>query len=112
MNIERGTIYLADLNPTIGSEIAKIRPVVVVSNDENNRYSDIVTVLPITSSTHKIYPFEVFVPKGIAELPKDSKIKANQIRSIDKSRIKKTLGTLPPMIMKDVGRAIKIHLEY
>lgn len=86
MNIKRGKIYIANLDPTIGGEIRKTRPVLVVSNDINNKYNLTVSVLPITSNTDKIFPFEVFLPKGTGNLPKDSKIKADQIRTIDKSR--------------------------
>jgi mRNA-degrading endonuclease toxin of MazEF toxin-antitoxin module len=74
MNIRRGETHLAALDPVIGKELAKTRPVVVVSNDINNEYSGTVTVLPITSaSLEKVYPFEVFLPKGSGRLPKDSK---------------------------------------
>ncbi len=62
--ILKGEIYLADLNPTVGSEISKTRPVLVVSNNINNEYAATVTILPITSTTKKIYPFEIFLPKG------------------------------------------------
>ena len=92
MNIRKGEIYIASLDPTIGGEIKKTRPVVIVSNDINNKYSKTITVLPITSNTKRIYPFEVYVDKGIGNLPKDSKLKADQIRTIDKSRITKLIG--------------------
>jgi mRNA interferase MazF len=95
MNIKRGNIYLANLDPSIGNEINKTRPVVVISNDINNQYGNTITVLPITSNTSKIYPFEVFIEKGTANLPKDSKIKADQIRTIDKTRLIKEIGSFP-----------------
>jgi len=78
MKIVRGGVYLVDLSPVIGSEIGKKRPAVVVSNDINNACADTVTVLPITSNVERIYPFEVFVPKGKGGLEKDSKVKVNQ----------------------------------
>jgi len=91
MIIKRGDIYLAAL----GHEISKTRPVLVISNDKNNTFSGTVTVLPITSkSLEKIYPFEVGIEKGKGNLPKDSKIKADQIRTLDKRRLIKTIGTL------------------
>ncbi len=62
--MKRGDIYWADLNPVIGSEISKIRPVVIISNDINNEFADVVTILPITTTTQKIYPFEVILENG------------------------------------------------
>lgn len=112
MNIKRGGIYLTNLDPTVGSEISKTRPVIVVSNDKNNKYSGTVTILPITSqSLEKIYPFEVFLKKGTGNLPKDSKVKANQIRTLDKSRIVTYIGDLGDEQLEQIGQAIKIHLS-
>ncbi len=74
MIIKRGFIYLAALDPVVGNEIAKTRPVAVISNDKNNEFSGTVTVLPITSKNiRKIYPFEVLLGKGTGNLPKNSK---------------------------------------
>ena len=113
MNIKRGGVYLASLNPTIGREIAKTRPVVVISNDKNNAFSGTVTVLPITSqSAKKTYPFEVALPKGSANLPKKSKIKADQIRTVDKRRLIKSIGTLTSEEMLLAENAVKIHLDF
>ncbi|MGA1847229.1 type II toxin-antitoxin system PemK/MazF family toxin [Deferribacter abyssi] len=112
IDIKRGYVYLVNLNPTKGAEINKIRPAVIVSNDINNQYADTVTIVPITSgNVQKIYPFEVKIPKGIANLDKDSKAKANQIRTIDKSRIVKEIGKLPDDITKKIEYAISVHLD-
>ena len=112
MIIKRGGLYLAALDPTIGHEISKTRPVLVISNDKNNSFSGTVTVLPITSkSIEKVYPFEVGVQKGKGNLPKDSKIKSDQIRTLDKKRLIKTIGMLSDEDMILVGKAVKIHLE-
>ena len=94
MNIKRGEIWLANLDPSIGNEIKKTRPVVVVSNDVNNAHNNVVSVLPITSNVSKVFSFEVFLEKGRAGLPKDSKAKADQIRTLDKSRFTKNVGLL------------------
>lgn len=111
MSIKRGEIYLAALDPVVGKKISKTRPVVVVSNDANNRFSATVTVLPITSKKlDKVYPFEVYLPTGSANLPKDSKVKADQIRILDKSRIVSTIGLLGDADLKSVEKAIRIHL--
>ena len=112
MTIRRGDVYLAGLDPVIGKEIAKTRPVVVVSNDLNNEFSGTVTVLPITSgSLEKIYPFEALLPRGTANLPKDSKVKANQIRTLDRSRLVKFIGELPKDIMAGIDKAMMLHLS-
>jgi mRNA interferase MazF len=111
MNIRRGEIYLAALDPVIGREIAKVRPVVVVSNDKNNEFSGTVTILPLTSqNTLTVYPFEVFLAGGKENLPKDSKIKADQIRTLDKSRIIKNIGALDKNDMGAIDKAVRIHL--
>ena len=112
MNIRRGGIYVASLDPVLGREISKTRPVVVVSNDKNNEFSGTVTILPLTSGNlEKIYPFEVLLPKGMANLPKDSKVKADQIRSVDRRRIVKHVGNLGKAEMKKIDDAMRIHLE-
>jgi len=111
MNIKRGEIYLAALDPVIGREIAKTRPVVVVSNDKNNEFSGTVTILPLTSKNPQtVYPFEIFLSRGSANLPKDSKIKADQIRTLDKSRMIKNIGILDKKDLDALDKAIKIHL--
>lgn len=111
MNIKRGEIYLANLDPVIGREISKMRPVVVISNDKNNEFSGTVTILPITSKNiKKIYPFEVLLAKGTGNLPKDSKIKADQIRTLDKNRLVKFIGTLEKREIDQIEKAIEIHL--
>jgi mRNA interferase MazF len=112
MNIKRGEIFLAALGPVLGKEISKTRPVVIVSNDKNNEFSGTVTILPITSKNiEKIYFFEVFLPRGSGNLPKDSKVKADQIRTIDKSRIITPIGKLSKGEIEEIEKAIKIHLD-
>ena len=111
MIIKRGAIYLAALDPVVGNEIAKTRPVAVISNDKNNEFSGTITILPLTSKNlRKIYPFEVFFGKGTGNLPKNSKIKADQIRTLDKSRLVKHIGELGKTEIAAIEKAIKIHL--
>ena len=111
MPISRGDIYLAALDPVVGSEISKTRPVLVVSNNINNKYAGTVTVLPITSKKlKKTYPFELLLPKGTGNLPKDSKVKADQIRTLDKTRLVKHIGKLKSEYLNLLNEAIKIHL--
>jgi len=111
MNIKRGDICIAVLDPVMGKEMSKTRPVVVVSNDKNNEFSGTVTILPITSQNlGKIYPFEVFFSKGKGNLPKDSKVKADQIRTIDKIRLRAHWGKFKKNEMEEIEKALKIHL--
>ena len=111
MNIKRGEVYIAALGPVIGREISKARPTLIVSNDRNNDFSGTVTVLPITSANlKKIYPFEVFLPKGSGGLPKNSKVKADQIRTLDKGRLAKRVGKLEREEITEIEKAMNIHL--
>lgn len=111
MKISRGDIFLANLNPTVGSEIQKTRPVIVVSNDVGNTYANTITIVPITSQKlEKVYPFEVLFGNHFAGLSKKSKALANQIRTIDKSRLIKRLGSLNLAEIHALNTAIKHHL--
>src|SRR5919199_1023806 len=85
--MKRGEIYYANLSPTVGSEIDKRRPVLIVSNDTNNRAATTVTILPITSNVSRVYPFEVLLNPDDSGLPKPSKVQAQQVRTISKQRI-------------------------
>lgn len=109
--MKRGEIYYANLNPAVGSEIAKRRPVLIVSNDVNNRAASTVTILPVTSNVSRIYPFEVFLSPSDSGLPKPSKIQAQQIRTISKQRINgDVIGLLNSELMQLVDAALKLHL--
>lgn len=99
----RWKIFLAELNPVRGSEQGKTRPVIVISNEEMNNILPVLNVLPITSKkeSRKVYINEVFLPKGIANIDRDSIVLTYQIRTIDKSRLIKEIGTLEDEIIKD-----------
>ncbi len=107
---ERGQIWFVSLDPVVGHEMGKKRPALVVSNDRNNLFADTITVLPITSKTEKVYPFEVFLSKEETNLPKDSKVKCNQIRTVDKKRLANFVGSLSSERLKDIEQALLIHL--
>jgi mRNA interferase MazF len=110
--MKRGEIYYADLDPAVGSEAAKRRPVLIVSRDANNRAANTVTIIPITSNIDRIYPFEVLLLATDTGLPKDSKAQAQQIRTIAKVRLLgKSLGTVNAELMSVVVSAIKLHLS-
>ncbi|WP_430688091.1 type II toxin-antitoxin system PemK/MazF family toxin [Leptolyngbya sp. AN03gr2] len=110
--MRRGEIYYANLNPTIGSETAKRRPVLIVSSNANNRAADTVTVLPITSNVQRVYPFEVFLTPEESRLPKPSKVQAQQIRTISKQRLEpELLGYLSDEKMQEINTALQLHLN-
>ena len=109
--MKRGDIVFADLSPTVGSEINKRRPVLIVSNDANNRVASTVTVLPITSNITKVFPFEIALAREDSGLPKDSKAQAQQIRTIAKERVSgQPVGRLKQDKMRAVDVAIRLHL--
>lgn len=108
----RGEIWLVSLEPVVGHEIGKTRPALVISNDRNNQFAETITVLPITSNVKKIYPFETFLPKRETNLPVDSKIKSNQIRTVDKKRLIKLIGNISEEKLKEVKQALFIHLNF
>ena len=105
-------IWIVDLDPVIGAEIGKRRPALVVSRDENNQYASTVTVLPITSAPAKRdYLDEVTVPMGVGGLSRKSRIKANMMRTLSKSRLVRPLGNLPEQYEVPINEAIRIHLN-
>lgn len=92
--MDQGDIYIVNLNPTISTEIGKTRPGLIISINAMNHKSPRLIVAPITSTTHKIYPFEVFLPRGTTGLDKDSKIMVDQLRSLDKKRLVRKIGSI------------------
>ncbi|MEO8386346.1 MAG: type II toxin-antitoxin system PemK/MazF family toxin [Betaproteobacteria bacterium] len=109
--MNRGDIWFADLSPSVGSEINKRRPVLIVSNNANNRSASTLTVLPITSNVEKIYPFEVALSMEASGLPKLSKAQAQQIRTIARERIVGNLiGQLDEKALGLIDQAIRLHL--
>jgi mRNA interferase MazF len=109
--MKRGEVYFATLDPTVGLEIAKKRPVVIVSNDLHNRKAPIVTVVPLTSNTSRVYPFEVFLDATLTHLPKDSKAMPQQVRTISKQRIVgEAITLLDAEVMELMEDALKLHL--
>jgi mRNA interferase MazF len=108
---KRGEIYLVNFDPTIGAEIQKTRPALVIQNDVANRHSPITIVAAITSQFEEpLYPTEVLIqpPEGGLTIPSVTLL--NQIRSVDKRRLVRRLGALAPATMARVDRAILISL--
>ena len=107
----RGEVYWANLDPAVGSEMTKIRPVVIVSNDVGNQHSRRVTIAPLTSAgVQRVYRFEVRVFEGEAGVPRDSKVALDQIRAVDKRRLGRRVGALSSDRMQQVDAAIRISL--
>jgi mRNA interferase MazF len=107
-----GEIYYANLNPSIGDEIKNIRPVLIVSNNMNNKMGNTVTVLPITKNVACVYPFEIFLPKQKTGLAHDSKAQAHQVRTISKQRINSGVkGRVDVSTMQRVEKALQLHLD-
>jgi mRNA interferase MazF len=108
---KRGDVYLVRFDPTVGSEIKKTRPAIVVQNNIGNRYSSSVIVLAISSmSNEKLYPTEVLLLPQEGGIVKRSTILANQIRSVDKSRLVRRLGKVNVETVARVDQALKISL--
>jgi len=110
--MKRGEIYYANLSPTVGSEIDKRRPVLVVNNDANTRVANTVIILLITSNVTRVYPFEVLLNPEDSGLSKPSKVQAQQVRTISKQRITSdAVGSWSEEIMQLVNAALKLHLD-
>jgi mRNA interferase MazF len=108
---QRGEIYWVNLDPTVGSEIAKTRPALIISNNIGNQHANRVIVAPISSSGRgKVYPFEVLLKAGEGGISQRSKVLLDQIRAVDKSRLGDRIGTLKSKIMTEVNRAIRLSL--
>ncbi len=111
--MKRGEIYFANLNPTVGAEIKKKRPVLIVSNNANNKTSSTITVVPVTSNTTKVYPFEVLLETKDCGLSKRSKAQCHQVRTISKIRIAgKRVGLANKDVMTRINAALKLHLDF
>ncbi len=111
--MKRGEIYFADLDPTVGDEIKKNRPVLIISNNANNNVANTITIVPITSNVNKVYPFEVLLNVKESGLTKTSKAQCHQIRTISKNRIsnKKVQGMVGSSILSKINLALKLHLD-
>lgn len=111
MLVRRGDIFYADLNPVVGSEQGGIRPVLVVQNDVGNKYSPTVIVAAITSQIDKAkLPTHVELKSADYGLEKDSVILLEQLRTIDKRRLKEKITFLDQDIMEKIDEALKISL--
>lgn len=111
--IKRGEMYYADLSPVVGSEQGGVRPVLVVQNDVGNRYSPTVIAAAITSQLGKAkLPTHISLTGGDYGLQKDSVVLLEQIRTIDKRRLREKIGELPLDMMRKVNDALMISLGF
>ncbi|MGW1812989.1 type II toxin-antitoxin system PemK/MazF family toxin [Streptomyces sp. NPDC002125] len=113
--MKRGDIYLVEYEPVRGSEANKARPSVIVSNDGANAVVDrtgrgVVTVVPLTSNTSRVYPFQVLLQADESGLPKDSKVQCEQVRAMAYERFLKRVGTVPRQRMGEIEAALRRHL--
>lgn len=111
MIVKRGDIFYADLSPIVGSEQGGIRPILVVQNDIGNRYSPTIICAAITSQINKAkLPTHIEIDCNKYPLIKDSVVLLEQVRTIDKKRIKEKIGHLDDIIMSKVDKALLISL--
>jgi len=112
MELKRGDVILVNLEPVKGSEQGGIRPCLIIQNNDGNKYSPLTIIAPLTSKEFtKGYPTNVFISKEDSGLEKNSNILLNQIKTIDKRRIIRKLGSLDIYLMNKVDMAIKISLS-
>ncbi|PKO20539.1 MAG: hypothetical protein CVU38_19575 [Chloroflexi bacterium HGW-Chloroflexi-1] len=109
--IQRGDVFWANLDPTIGVEIQKTRPVVVMSNDVINQRSQLVIVVPLTTNVTRLSPSHVLIPRGEGGLTEDSKALTEQIRAMDKQRLTTGIGILSPRFLRLIEQAIRNSLD-
>ncbi len=112
----RGEIRLADLEPVRGSEANKRRPAVIVSNDRANAAAarlgrGVVTIVPVSSSVARVFPFQTLLTAAATGLPVDSKAQSEQVRSVAVERIGPVLGRVPATVMAEVDDALRLHLQ-
>ena len=111
MQVKRGDIYYADLSPVVGSEQGGIRPVLIIQNDVGNRYSPTVICAAITSRMNKAkLPTHIEIDSRRCQIMKDSVILLEQIRTLDKQRLKDMIGHLDKERMRSVDEAIRVSL--
>lgn len=113
--MRRGEVRVVDLEPVRGAEASKRRPAVIVSNDGANATASrlgrgVVTVVPVTSNTSRVYPFQVLLEAEASGLDRDSKAQAEQVRSVAVERIGSRIGVVPTDVMAQLDEALRLHL--
>ena len=108
----RGQVYWLDFDPSTGAEMQAMHPCAIVSNDIGNRAGSLVVVVAVTSNLRAAsLPVGVFLPAGTAGLPLDSVAHCGHLYSVDKSRLVKQIGTLPPTFLAQIDTALRVSLS-
>ena len=108
-NVKRGDIFYADLSPVVGSEQGGVRPVLIVQNDTGNKHSPTEIAAAITSQTGKArLPTHITLAAGSVGLPKDSIVLLEQVRTLDKRRLREHMGRADEQVMRQVDNAIAV----
>lgn len=113
--MRRGDVCLVNLDPALRPEANKVRPAVIVSNDGANTTAQrlgrgVVTVVPVTGNTERVYRFQVLLPASRCGLHQDSKAQAEQVRTVSVARIGTRVGTLPTDVLARLDDALRLHL--
>jgi mRNA interferase MazF len=113
--MRRGDIRLVDLDPVVGSEANKTRPAIIVSNDGANVTAarlgqGVLTIVPVTSNTERVHPFQVLLEADETGLSDDCKAQAEQVRSVDIQRIGRRIGSISTQIASELDEALRVHL--
>ncbi|MFE3519360.1 type II toxin-antitoxin system PemK/MazF family toxin [Streptomyces sp. NPDC059166] len=113
--MKRGDIYLVDYEPVRGSEANKARPSVIISNDGANAVvartgRGVVTVVPLTSNTTRVYPFQVLLRADESGMPRDSKVQCEQVRAMAHERFLRRVGAVPRQRLTEIDTALRRHL--
>ena len=108
--VKRGDIFLADLSPSVGSEQGGIRPVLIIQNDKGNHYSPTVIIAAITSQGKPNIPTHIFLTVDSSGLHRDSIVMLEQLRTLDKSRLRNKIGSLSIKQMGEIDRGICVSL--
>ena len=108
--IKRGQVYIADLGDGVGSEQMGVRPVLIIQNDVGNHFSNTVLIVPITSAAKNGIPTHMGLKKGTAGLSKDSTLMVEQMRTVDKKRLRNCIGSFDDNLMNVVNQKVMIQV--
>ena len=106
----RGDIVLVDFEPARPTEADKVRPSILVTNDQANLYGTSLMVVPLTSNISKVYPFQLFLPAEAVGLERDSKAQVELTRSVSRSRVGERVGRVPEGLLEQLDEKLKLHL--
>jgi len=114
--VRRGEIWLANLEPVQGAEANRRRSVLIVSNDRANARAaqlgrGVATIVPVTSNVTRVLPFQVLLPADRTGLQLDSKAQAEQMRSVDVTRLSARIARVPPDLVSELDEALRLHLD-